>query len=71
MKKEIIKTKNLREVLKSLMEDEISNMLKLMKGLESQARINIIIKLMPFVYPKVNNVSPSAGEGIDFGFGLD
>ena len=71
MKKEIIKTKNLREVLKSLMEDEISNMPELMKGLESQARINIIIKLMPFVYPKVNNVSPSAGEGIDFGFGLD
>lgn len=71
MKKEIIKTKNLRELLKSIMESEISNLPELLSGLEPQARINFIIKLMPYVYPKVDNVSSSAGEGIDFGFGLD
>lgn len=66
MKKEIIKTKKLREILKSIMEDEISNLPELMNGLEPHVRINFIIKLMPFVYPKVENVSPSAGEGFDF-----
>ena len=71
MKTEIIKTKNLRELLKSMMESEISNLPELMEGLEPQVRINFIIKLMPYVYPKVDNVSPSSGEGYDFGFGLD
>ena len=71
MKNEIIKMKDLRELLKSIMEDEISNLPDLMKGLEPHVRINFIIKLMPFVYPKVDNVRPSAGEGNDFGFGLD
>jgi len=71
MKKEIIKTENLREVLKSMMESEISNLPELLKGLEPQERINFIIKLMPYVFPKVENVNASAGEEIDFSLGLD
>lgn len=66
MKKEITTTKDLREQLKSIMEEQVSKFPELLEELEPLDKVNAICKLMPYVYPKVHNVSSSSGEGMGF-----
>jgi len=60
--KEPILTKDLRVSLKELMQKEIKGLPKLIESLEPEKRINVLCKLMPYVFPKVENVSPKEGE---------
>lgn len=39
-----------------------------LKSLEPKDRLELIIKLMPYVYPKISSVSPSTNEPITFGW---
>jgi hypothetical protein len=61
-----LKTNDLRETLKSLMEKELQALPELMEGMEPKDRLNVICKLMPFVMPKVEAVHPTYGEPTDF-----
>jgi len=55
-------TESLRERLKTVMQKEIERLPETLEALEPKERINVICKLMPFVFPKVESVSMSAGE---------
>lgn len=59
---EQILTSNLRERLKSIMLKEIERLPETLEGLDPKERINVICKLMPFIFPKIESVSMSAGE---------
>jgi hypothetical protein len=60
--KEQILTNDLRDKLKSIMQKEIEKLPETLEALEPKERINIICKLMPFVFPKVEAVHPENGE---------
>ena len=46
-------TKEIRAVLKEVVNDELSNIESLLCELQPKERIELIIKLMPFVLPKL------------------
>lgn len=64
--KEQIITNDLRDKLKSIMQKEIEKLPESLEALEPKERINILCKLMPFVFPKVEAVHPAEGEPINF-----
>ena len=55
-------TSELRDKLKVIMQKEIENLPKTLVNLEPRDRINAVIKLMPYVFPKIETVSLIAGE---------
>jgi len=57
-----ILTNDLRDKLKSIMQKEIEKLPETLEALEPKERINILCKLMPFVFPKVESVHPQEGE---------
>ena len=60
--KEQILTTGLRETLKSIMQEEINKLPETLEALEPKERINVVCKLMPFVFPKVETVNFTEGE---------
>ncbi len=60
-------TKEIRTVLKTVINKELLNIETLFDGLPPKERLEIIVKLIPYVLPKVDNVSYSLGEPMDFG----
>lgn len=64
-KKEVA-VNNLRDDLKAIMEKELEKIPEYLKDLEPREKLNFIVKLMPFVLPKVESVHYEKGEGIFF-----
>jgi hypothetical protein len=60
--KEPILTMNLRDSLKAIMQKEVERLPETLEGLEPKERLNIVCKLMPFVFPKVEAINPKEGE---------
>ena len=60
--KEQVLTNDLREMLKSIMQSEIEKLPETLKALEPKDRLNVICRLMPYVFPKVEAVHHKAGE---------
>ena len=60
--KEQILTNDLRGKLKSIMQKEIERLPETLEILEPKERMNILCKLLPYVFPKVEAVSPQEGE---------
>ena len=60
--KEQTLTIGLRETLKSIMQNEIKKLPEILEELEPKERINVVCKLMPYVFPKVEAVNPKEGE---------
>ncbi|TAL62565.1 MAG: hypothetical protein EPN85_02410 [Bacteroidetes bacterium] len=54
--------KNIREMLKEIMQKEASLLPETLKGLDPVQRLNILCKLMPYVFPKVEAVDSEKGE---------
>ena len=61
-------TKDMRTVLKNILFTELENIEELMDSLDSKQRIEIVIKLLPFILPKVETVSHTYNEPVDFFF---
>jgi hypothetical protein len=55
-------TKDLRELLKLTLQEEIENLPSYLQTLNEKDRLNIIIKLMPFVFPKIEKAPSTIGE---------
>jgi len=53
--KEQISTTDLRETLKTIMQKEFETLPEVLSKLEPKERLNIICKLMPFVFPKAES----------------
>lgn len=64
--KEKILTNGLRDSLKIIMQSEIENLPKTLEGLEPKERINVVCKLMPYVFPKVDTIHSKEGEPFTF-----
>jgi hypothetical protein len=60
--KEQILTTELRDTLKTIMQKEIEKLPETLEQLDPKEKVNVICKLMPFVFPKVNTVSSTEGE---------
>lgn len=55
-------TGNIRDTLKELMQKEIEKLPETLETLEPKERLNVVCKLMPYVFPKVEAVHPKEGE---------
>ncbi len=55
-------TKELRAILKDLLFEELKNIPDQFTKLEPKDRLDLLIKLLPFVLPKVEAVPMSKGE---------
>jgi hypothetical protein len=62
-----ITTMDLRETLKSVMQKEIEKLAENLDQLEPKERLNVLCKLMPYIFPKVEAVDQRDGE--PFGIG--
>lgn len=54
--------KNLRQELKTILQNELQRLPEYLEGLEPREKLNFICKLMPFVMPKVMTVHSEKGE---------
>lgn len=59
-------TKELRVLLKDIMYQELEKIQERFSLLEPKQRIELIIKLMPYVLPKVNSISHKTNEPLDW-----
>lgn len=65
-------TRDLRTGLKDIVAAELERLPEYLRNLDEEKRISLVLKLLPYVLPKVESVSPSYGEPFtlddDFGF---
>ena len=59
-------TKELRVLLKDIMYQELEEVQERFSLLEPKQRIELIIKLMPYILPKVNSISHTTNEPLDW-----
>lgn len=64
--KEKILTNGLRDSLKIIMQSEIEKLPETLEGLDPKERINVVCKLMPYVFPKVETIHSKEGEPFTF-----
>jgi len=55
-------TKEVRNILKAIMLQEIEKLPGHLESMEPQKRVELLTKLMPYVLPKVDNVPMDKGE---------
>jgi vacuolar-type H+-ATPase subunit E/Vma4 len=58
-------TNEIRKKLKNIVDNELDILEETLKHLESKERLELLIKLIPYVIPKVQTVSSKEGEPID------
>lgn len=59
-------TKELRSALKNILHQEIELLPEHLQNLEPKYRLEILIKLLPFVVPKVDSVDQSQNEPLQW-----
>lgn len=64
-------TKELRKILKFFVSNELRRLPKRIKALKKKERIELLIKLLPYVLPKVEPISHTSGEPIDLSFNIN
>ena len=60
-------TKELRSVLKDVLYQELEQIQTHLDNLKPKERAELLIKLMPYVLPKVTSVSHTTNEPLDWG----
>ena len=59
-------TKELRVLLKDILYQELEQLQERLELLEPKQRIELIIKLTSYILPKVNNISHTTNEPLDW-----
>ena len=59
-------TKELRTLLKDIMYDELGGLQEYLGALNSKDRVEILIKLMPYILPKTTSISHTTNEPLDW-----
>ena len=59
-------TKEMRSILKSIISKELKLLPGTIEKMEPEKRLGILLKLLPYVLPKVEAVNMGAGEPLDF-----
>ena len=60
-------TKELRTILKNVLYNELENIEELLESLEPKERLELVIKLIPFILPKVDRIGHTYNEPFDVG----
>ena len=60
-------TKELRTLLKDILYQELEIFQDHLDHLEPKERLEILVKIMPYVFPKVQNTSHTTNEPLDWG----
>lgn len=60
-------TKELRLILKDVVYNELQNIDEVMNHLEPIERLELLIKLIPYVLPKIQSTSHTINEPMDWG----
>ena len=60
-------TKELRTILKNILYNELENIEELLESLEPKERVELVIKLIPFILPKVDRIGHTYNEPFDVG----
>ena len=60
-------TKELRSVLKDVLYEDMEALQERLDTLKTKERVELLIKLMPYVLPKVTSVSHTTTEPLDWG----
>ena len=60
-------TKELKSVLKEFVYNELENIEERLDQLEPKQRIESMINLMPYVFPKLESISHTTNKPIDWG----
>ena len=63
-------TKELRNVLKDIIYNELETLDEKLEELEPKERIELIIKLLPYTLPKLQNISHTTNEPMDWDLSL-
>ena len=58
-------TREMRTAIKDVLADEIEKIPELLNSLDDRSRLEMIIRLLPFVLPRVESVSMNQGEPFD------
>jgi len=61
-------TKELRAVLKDVLYNELEKIEELLESLEPKERLGLVIKILPFVLPRVDKIGCTYNEPFDAGF---
>jgi hypothetical protein len=64
-------TKEIRTVLKDVINNELSNIETLLSGMPPKERLEVVIKLIPYVLPKIDAVGASFGEPSKWDLDID
>lgn len=56
-------TREMREILKSVLDRELDRLPAMLAALPDDRRLDVILKLLPYVIPRPRNVSAAYGEG--------
>lgn len=64
--KEKVIVSDLRANLKNIIQSEIERLPELLEELEPKDRLNFVLKLMPFVFPKTKSISHTIGEPLNW-----
>ena len=59
-------TKELRTLLKDIIYDELEGLQEYLGALNPKDRVELLIKLMPFILPKTTSVSHTTNEPLDW-----
>ncbi|MDG2058574.1 MAG: hypothetical protein P8J34_00270 [Flavobacteriales bacterium] len=63
-------TKELRTILKNVLYNEFENIEAHLDSLEPKQRIELLIKLIPFILPKVDKIGHTYNEPFEMDFGI-
>ncbi len=61
-------TKEMRAILKDIISKELNSISENLEKLESDKRLDVILKLLPYVLPKVESVPMEKGEPFGHNF---
>lgn len=64
-------TKELRETIKEILESEFKKMPEILKSLDPEKRMNLLIKLLPFVVPKLETTTIKQDKDEDLTIFID
>jgi hypothetical protein len=59
-------TKEMRAILKSIIAKELELLPETLEKLEPEKRAEIVLKLLPYVLPKIEPIEMQKGEPLDF-----
>ncbi len=63
---ETLLTTDLRKELKGIFANELKKLPEYLNDLQPKEKLDYLIKLMPFVFPKIHNITHENGEPGEF-----